>query len=168
MAVGATTGPVPACSVCTSVAFTLKGAVTATTGAAVSVDPVTATLPVTPGNVHSGVPGLAGAAVGQVASGPAAWVTVAETAGTVEDLLADGVVPEPQAARVTANAAVQAPNATTEGRREKFTLVTLQRIDPAKVLAHTELILSKASDGVGKLLLGASRAQTVLVTRKRN
>lgn len=30
-----------------------------------SVDPVTATLPVVPGSVHSGVPALSGAAVGQ-------------------------------------------------------------------------------------------------------
>ncbi|BBX07957.1 hypothetical protein MAIC_27600 [Mycolicibacterium aichiense] len=133
-----------------------------TTGAAVSVEPVTATLPVAPDNVHSGVPAPAGGVVGHVVSGPAAWVTVAETAGAVDDLLADGVVSEPQAARVTANAAVQAPNATTEGRREKFTLVTLQRIDSAKVLAHTELFLSKASDGVGKLLSGALRRRWFL------
>jgi hypothetical protein len=105
---------------------------------------------------------LVGGALGQVVSGPAAWVSV-DAAGTVEDLLADGVpVSEPQAASVTANAAVQAPSATAEGRREKFTLVTLQRIDPPKVLAGTELILSKASDDVGKLLSGALRRIDVM------
>jgi hypothetical protein len=108
-------------------------------------------------------PAAAGGAVGQAESGPAAWVSVDETAGAVEDLLADGLAAsEPQAARDTANAAAQALNATTEGRREKFTLVTLQRIDSPKVLAHTELILSKASDGVGKLHPGASRRRSFL------
>ncbi|GAA2792660.1 hypothetical protein GCM10010533_33530 [Mycolicibacterium pallens] len=83
-------------------------------------------------------------------------MTVEATAGAVEDLLADGAaVSEPQAASVTANAAAQAPRATAEGTREKFTLFTLQRCGPTKVLASTELILSKASDGIGKLLSGA-------------
>jgi hypothetical protein len=85
-------------------------------------------------------------------------VTGDATAGEVADLLADGVaVSEPHAVSVTANAAAQAPRATAEGRREKFTLVTLQPCDRPKVLASTELILSKGSDGVGKLHSGARR-----------
>ena len=58
MAVSATTGPSPACSVCTWVSVTLNGASTLTCGAVVSVDPVTATLPVIPGSDQSGVPVL--------------------------------------------------------------------------------------------------------------
>ena len=94
-------------------------------------------------------------------------MTADATGGTVEDLLADGLpVSELQAASVTANAAVQAPRATTEGRREKFTLVTLQRSESPKVLAGTELLLSKASDGFGKLPAGARRRIEV-VSRER-
>ncbi len=71
----ATTGPSPGLSVCTWVSVTLNGAVTLTSGAAVSVDPMTATLPVVPGSVHSGVPPLAGAAVGHPPNGVAGSVT---------------------------------------------------------------------------------------------
>ena len=127
----------PACSVCTWVAVTLNGAVTVTTGAAVSVDPVTATLPVAPGNVHSGVPAFAGGVVGQVASGPAAWVTEEATAGAVEVLLADGaLVSEPQAASVKAIDAAQAASATAEGTREEFTVATLQPRCPVSAHRH--------------------------------
>lgn len=136
MAFGATTGPLPACSVCTVVAVTLNGAVTLTTGAAVSVDPVTATLPVAPGNVHCGVPASAGGVVGHVLSGPAAWVTVEATAGAVAVLLADGVLLEPQAARVNAIDAAQATSPTAEGTREEFTVATLQPRCPRSGYRH--------------------------------
>jgi hypothetical protein len=133
VAVGATTGPSPPCSVCTSVAVTLNGVVTLTRGAVVSVEPVTATLPVAPVSVHSGVPPSPGAAVGQVLAAVTGsvepGVTVSVTAGVCadpEDVLADGVLlPELHAAIVmTANAA-QTTSATDEYKREKFTVVTL-------------------------------------------
>lgn len=50
---------------CTWVWVTLNGVVTSTRGAADAVDPVTATLPVAPSSVHSGVPPAAEAAVGR-------------------------------------------------------------------------------------------------------
>src|ERR1700730_13495503 len=99
-----TTGPSPACSVCTWVWVTLNGVVTFTRGAVVSVDPVTATLPVVPASVQSGVPPFGGAAVGHE---PAAVA-----------------VPEP--ASVRTGAATQAASATEEDTREDFTPVTLQ------------------------------------------
>jgi hypothetical protein len=99
-----TTGPFPARSVCTWVWVTLNGAVTTTLGAVVSVDPVTATLPVVPASVQSGVPPFGGAAVGQE---PAAVA-----------------VPEP--ANVRTVAATQAASATEEYTRGNFTAVTLQ------------------------------------------
>jgi hypothetical protein len=119
------------------VAATLNGAVTVTTGAAVSVDPVTATLPVAPGKVHSGVPGFAGGVVGHVLSGPAAWVTVDATAGALEALLADGLLAsEPHAASVRAIEAAQATSAAVEGTREEFTVATLQRHCPEPAQRH--------------------------------
>ncbi|GAY16870.1 hypothetical protein MSZK_35960 [Mycobacterium sp. shizuoka-1] len=118
-------------------AVTLNGAVTVTTGAEVSVDPVTATAPVAPGSVHSGVPAFAGGAVGHVPSGPAAWVTVEATAGPVADGLADGaLLSEPQAATVTAIEVTHAASATAEGRREKVTVATLQRRCPVSAYRH--------------------------------
>jgi hypothetical protein len=131
--VGATTGPSPPCSVCTSVRVTLNGAVTSTRGAAVSVEPVTATLPVAPVSVHSGVPPLPGAAVGQALSAVAGPVEAGDTASVKagvpadpEDVLADGVVlSELQAASVMTADAAQATSATEEYTREKFTVVTL-------------------------------------------
>ena len=72
-----------------------------TTGAEVSVDPVTATVPVAPVRVHSGAPGEDGAAVGQ---------ELAEAAEVVDDGgLAEEVSvldPHPARARETAQAAV--------------------------------------------------------------
>ncbi|BBY66891.1 hypothetical protein MHEL_51340 [Mycolicibacterium helvum] len=122
---------------CTWVAVTVKGVVTFTTGAAVSVDPVTATLPVAPGKVHSGVPAFAGGVVGHVASGPAAWVTEDATAGAVEVLLADGVlVSEPHAVNVRAIDAAQAARATAEGTRGEFTVATLQPHCPTLAYRH--------------------------------
>ena len=97
-------GPFPACSVCTWVWVTLKGAVTLTRGAVVSVDPVTATLPVVPASVQSGAPPFCGAAVGHE---PAA-------------------VAVPDAASVRTIAATQAASAAEEYTREDFTAVTLQ------------------------------------------
>jgi hypothetical protein len=132
--VGATTGPSPACSVCTSVCVTLNGAVTSTRGAVVSVEPVTATLPVVPVSVHSGVPPLPGAAVGQalfaVAGSVGAGVTASVKAGVVadpEDVLADGVVlSELHAPSVMMADAAQTTSATDEYKRKEFTVVTLQ------------------------------------------
>ncbi|BBY60922.1 hypothetical protein MSAR_40580 [Mycolicibacterium sarraceniae] len=133
------------------------------------MDPVTATLPVAPGNVHSGAPGFAGGAVGQVASGPAAWVTGDATAGAPEVLLADGVLlSEPHAATIRAIDAVQPASATAEGTRKEFTVATLQPHCPVladrhpilthyKVLGAAELILSKGSVAEGKLHSGADR-----------
>jgi hypothetical protein len=119
--------------VCTSVCVTLNGAVTSTRGAAVSVEPVTATLPVAPVNVHSGVPPLPGAAAGQVlfaaAGSVEAGLTASVYAGALvdpEDVLADGVVlSELQAASVMAADAAQTMSATEEYPREEFTVVTL-------------------------------------------
>ena len=99
-----TTGPFPACRVCTWVWVTLNGAVTVTPGAVVSVDPVTAMLPVLPASVQSGVPPFCGAAVGHV---PAA-VALPDTAG------------------VRTIAATQTANATEEYTRDNVTAVTLQ------------------------------------------
>ena len=130
---GATTGPSPACSVCTSVCVTLKGAVTSTRGAAVSVEPVTATLPVAPVSVHSGATPLPGAAVGQVlfavAGSGEAGLTASVKAGVLadpEDVLADGVVlSELHAANVMTADAAQTTRAKEEYIREEFTVVTL-------------------------------------------
>jgi len=99
-----TTGPFPGRSVCTWVWVTLNGVVTLTSGAVVSVEPVTATLPVVPANVQSGVAPFCGAAVGHE---PAA-------------------VAVPDAARVGTIAATQTASATEEYTRENFTAVTLQ------------------------------------------
>jgi hypothetical protein len=120
--VGATTGPSPACSVCTWVWVTLNGVVTLTRGAVVSVEPVTATLPVAPVSVHSGVPPLPGADVGQVLSAVAASVEAGVTASVTEgvladpeEVLADGVVlSELHAASVMAADAAQTTSATEE------------------------------------------------------
>lgn len=130
---GATTGPSPACNVCTSVCVTLNGAVTLTRGAAVSVEPVTATLPVAPVSVHSGVPPLPGAAVGQVlfavAGSVEAGLTASVKAGALdgpEDVPADGVVLSGlHAAKVMTADAAQTTRATEEYPREEFTVVTL-------------------------------------------
>ena len=130
----ATTGPSPAFSVWTWVSVTLNGACTSTRGAAVSVDPVTATLPVAPGRVHSGVPPLAGEAVGQVLAAIGAWGTGEEARGSVtddvpasaaEDVVADVFASEPQAASVMTSDAADATR-TMGDVRERFTVATLQ------------------------------------------
>lgn len=102
-----TTGPSPLCSVCTCVWVTLNGVVTFTSGAVVSVDPVTATLPVVPDSVQSGVPPFGGAAVGHE---PAAAAV-------------------PEAASVRTVAATEAAS-VAEYTREKVTAVTLQPLLP--------------------------------------
>jgi hypothetical protein len=99
------------------------------------VDPVTATLPVAPGSVHSGVPPAAGAAVGHVlaaigASGteedPSGWVTEDVLASAAEDVVADDVsLSEPQAASMMTSDAADATSAMGDVR-EKFTVATLQ------------------------------------------
>lgn len=102
--------------------MTLKGSVTVTIGAAVSVDPVTATLPVAPGSVHSGAPGLAGGVVGHGLA----------LTGAADDEVLDGLaglddaVPavDPHAVSVATDAA-NTDRAISEDRRE-VTAVTLQ------------------------------------------
>jgi hypothetical protein len=97
-------------------------------GAAASVDPVTATLPVVPGSVHSGAAPLAGAAVGQLLV--AIWVTgdpvTAEAAGELADD-ADVSGSEPQAASVIERVVAQTTRAAEAEIREEFTRATLQR-----------------------------------------
>ena len=128
---GATTGPSPACSVCTCVSVTLKGCVTVINGAALSVEPVTATLPVDPLRVQSGVPPSPGAWVGQLlsavagggAAGDMAWVK----AGAVEDVSFDEAgLSELHAASVMTADAAQTISPTEEYVRKEFTVVTLQ------------------------------------------
>ena len=94
-----------------------------TCGAASSVDPVTDTLPVAPGRVHSGATSVAGAALGQ----PAAGAVTDEVATSVTDgAPADVVsVSEPHAARRVTSEVAQAAKATDDGTRESFTLATL-------------------------------------------
>jgi len=118
-------------SVCTWVSVTLNGAFTVTTGAAVSVDPVTATLPVVPDSVHSGAPPFAGAAIGHgLASVDVSTIEGGEnTSETEEEVGVDEVsVSEPHAASVTTNDAAQATSAAEEDTRKQFTAVTLQPI----------------------------------------
>jgi hypothetical protein len=116
--------------VCTSVSVTLNGVVTLTRGAAVSVEPVTATLPVAPVSVHSGATPSAGADVGQPLSAVAGaveggGVTVSLSAGPlgdVEDVLVEVVVlSELHAASI----ATPSASATQEYQRKKFTADTL-------------------------------------------
>jgi len=94
-----------------------------TRGAVVSVDPVTATLPVLPGSDQSGATLSSGAAVGHV-------------------LAADAVSVAEHAASIRTNDAVQATSATTVDTREEFTDVTLQAHcllpSPAGIQAFTE------------------------------
>lgn len=134
MAVGATTGPSPARNVCTAVSVTLNGAVTVTRGAAVSVEPVTATLPVAPLRVHSGAPPSPGAWVGQLLSAVAGWVEAGDTASVkagalveADDVLGDEAgLSELHAASVMTADAAQTTNPTEEYVRKEFTVVTLQ------------------------------------------
>lgn len=111
---------------CTSVCVTLNGAETLTLGAVVSVEPVTAILPVAPVNDHSGVTPPAGAAVGQVLSAVAGRVGLCVTASEVTGVVGAGVVlSELHAASVMTADAAQATSATEEYPRKEFTGATL-------------------------------------------
>jgi hypothetical protein len=106
----------------TWVSVTLNGGVTVTRGASASVEPVTATLPVAPGSVHSGALLLSGAAVGQAlpavvgsAGGGVAASLIGGALNDAGDVLAAGVlVSELQAASVTTTDAAQKDSATGE------------------------------------------------------
>ena len=132
MALGATTGPSPACRVCTAVSVTLNGVVTVTRGAAVSVEPVTATLPVAPLRVQSGVPLSAGAWVGQLLSAVAGGGEAGDAASVKADALVEDVpfdeagLSELHAASVMTADAAQTTSPTEEYIRKEFTVVTLQ------------------------------------------
>lgn len=104
--------------------MTLNGDFTVTSGALVSVDPVTATLPVAPASVHSAAVPSAGGAVGQ----PSLADLSIDDAGAADDEVSDV---ELHAESVAANVAAQARTAKEEDSRGKFTLVTLQR-DPKR------------------------------------
>jgi hypothetical protein len=114
--------------VCTAVSVTPNGCVTVISGAAVSVEPVTATLPVAPLSVHSGVPPLPGAWVGQplsaVAGGDSAAV-IAGAAGRDVELGDEAGLSELHAAMAKTAHAAHAASPTEEHVREKFTIVTL-------------------------------------------
>lgn len=95
-----------------------------------SVDPVTATLPVDPGRVHSGVPPCAGAADGHVLSGAGDSGTENGSASVeVELVVYEAAVSEsePHAASIMANSVADAISAT-EVLQVKFTLDTLKRL----------------------------------------
>ena len=113
---GATTGPSPAWSVCTWVWVTLNGVSTFTNGAVVAVDPLTATLPVVPARVHSGVVPAGGIAVGH---GLAGAVTDDDTLST--ELSDDVVVFEPHAASIMVSDAAQTAMAMGFVARDEFT-----------------------------------------------
>ena len=149
----------------TWVSVTLKGVFTLMYGAVVSVEPVTATLPVAPSSVHSGAPPSAGGAVGHVlaAAGVAGvcagvWVSVMEngSAGAAEDVLVDDEAAEsesdPHAASVVRSKAAPAASATDEDKREKFTDVTLQNdefLGPCGLLGASAVLCGqRAGDGL--------------------
>ncbi len=119
---------------CTAVSVTLNGVVTVTRGAAVSVEPVTATLPVAPLRVHSGVPPAPGAWVGQLLSAVAGWLGAGDTASVkagalvvAEDVLGEEAgLSELHAANDMAADAAQTTSPTEEYVRKEFTVVTLQ------------------------------------------
>ena len=89
---------------------------------------VTATLPVAPDSVHSGVPAAAGIADGQVLASVAVCLMEGgvNTSAAEDELAAGGFVSEPHAASVRTNDAAQAMSATVIGTRDEFTVVTLQ------------------------------------------
>jgi hypothetical protein len=115
----------------------LNGCVTVISGAAVSVDPVTPTLPVAPLSVHSGVPPLPGAWVGQLLSAVAGWGEAGDTASVKagapvegEDVPGDEAgLSELHAASVMTADAAQTIRAAEEDVREEFTVVTLHSRD---------------------------------------
>lgn len=99
---------------------TLNGVSTLTSGAVVAVDPLTATLPVAPVSVHSGVAPLCGRAIGHGLGGAAVSVTEDDTLSTVPP--AGVSVLELHAASIMTNEAPQATTATVEGVRDGFTV----------------------------------------------
>lgn len=109
--------------------MTLNGPSTVTEGAAVSVDPMTAMLPVAPDSVHSGVPPAGAGVLGQPSDVAVGWTAGAlgglNTSEAVDELAAGASASELQAAKVVAAAAAQAAMVTREGRRVTFTPVTL-------------------------------------------
>jgi hypothetical protein len=113
---------------------TLKGAATVTRGATVSVEPVTATLPVAPLRVHSGVPPSPGAWVGQLLSAVAGWGEAGDTASVKAGALVEGEelsfdeagLSELHPASVMTADAAQTASPTEEYVRKEFTVVTLQ------------------------------------------
>jgi hypothetical protein len=114
----------------------VKGLVTSILGAAVAVDPVTATLPLLPDNVHSAAASLAGAAVGQAP--PAAGMTGADV--TSADVPAEEVDElsglEVQALRPRTRDAAQATKATGDVMREEFTPSRYIRVGFIRLPAH--------------------------------
>ncbi|GAB7071020.1 hypothetical protein JCM12141A_53090 [Mycolicibacterium hodleri] len=109
--------------------MTLNGLDTVTSGAAESVDPVTATLPVAPGNVHSGVPPAAGAADGHDSAAgdwPGAATADEVLLAAVDDEPGSASASEPHAASIMTSGAAHATNATERDARVEFTVATLQ------------------------------------------
>ena len=89
------------------------------------MDPVTATLPVVPDSVHSGVPPFAGAAIGHgLASVDVSTIEGGEnTSETEEEVGVDEVsASDPHAASVMTSDAAQATSATEEETRDEFTV----------------------------------------------
>ena len=126
--------------------MTLNGVVTVTRGAAVSVEPVTPTLPVAPLRVHSGAPPSPGAWVGQL-SAVAGWGEAGDTAAVKAGALVEAVdvlgdeagLSELHAASVMAADTAQKTSPTEEYVREEFTVVTLPRRHAALPVAQTVL-----------------------------
>ena len=108
-----------------------------TSGAVVAVDPLTATLPVAPVSVHSGVVPLCGRAIGHGLGGAAVSVTEDDTLSTVPP--AGVSVLEPHAASIMTNDAPQATTATVEDVRDGFTV--------PYATADRRLVMKCRSDG---------------------
>src|SRR5690625_3930073 len=123
VAVSATSAPSPATRVCTCVSVTLNGASTTTLGAAVSVEPVTATLPVAPGRVHSGATSASGAAVGQVESSAAVLVIAGALPGALTVAESGS---EPHALRLRASTVRPAAAVRAVRTGKGYTVLTLQ------------------------------------------
>ena len=74
----------------------------------VSVEPLTATLPVAPGNVHSGVPPACGKAIGQGLRGTVVSVTDDDTWETVLDAEVSVLEAHPESATTSGTEAARA------------------------------------------------------------
>ena len=131
------------------------------------MEPVTATLPVAPGKVHSGVPPIAGIVDGH----EAASVAVSAMDGTLNgsaadvDVVADDVsVSEPHAASIKTKGAADAAMATVD-IRVKLTVATVQPLNqyidrgdemnmPEPFVVHDSLLHgTKADLAVGDVLV---------------